>query len=222
MKRPVVGVLDYGAGNLRSVHHALEHCGAEVLLVERAGTLSQLTHLVLPGVGAMTAAMAFLTAAGLAEEVREFAAHGDRPVLGICLGMQMLATRGFEGGTVSGLNLIGGVVEPLPRSVEAGWGKTPRIGWMSVTPIPDDHSSRALLNSAQPDSKYYFAHGFHLIPDDKSVVRGVVAGDPVGVVAAVQCGNVFGTQFHPEKSGELGLALLRRFVTGFNSQEDGS
>jgi glutamine amidotransferase len=166
--------------------------------------------------------MGFLMTSGLAEEVEEFAASGDRPLLGICLGMQMMATTGFEGGTVRGLNLIGGVVEPIPRTDEEGWDKTPRIGWLEVEPRPSNRPMSSLLGGAEGDAKFYFAHGFHFVPDDPSVVRAVVLGDPVQVVAAVQCGNLYGTQFHPEKSGELGLALLRRFVAGFSGQGDGA
>lgn len=219
MSRCVVGVLDYGAGNLKSVQHALEHCGAEVTVIGRARELSRVTHLVLPGVGAMATAMSFLMGTGLDLEIQQFAAGSDRPILGICLGMQMLATRGVEGGSVGGLNILGGVVEPVPHNFDVPWNKTPRIGWMGVAPGPNQESFPGrLLPSSNPDSKYYFAHSFHLIPDDRSVISAVVSGDPAEVVAAVQHGNVYGTQFHPEKSGVLGLAVLRRFLEGAEFQ----
>lgn len=215
VSRPVVGVLDYGAGNLKSVQHALEYCGAEVLVVDGAGISSRCTHLVLPGVGAMAAAMQFLEGAELDREVQDFVESGDRPILGICLGMQLMATRGAEGGIVRGLDIIPGVVDRIPHSTEEGWDKTPRIGWMAIAPGSNESTFHlSLLGSAVPLPKFYFAHSFHLIPDDPTVASAVVEGDPASVVAAVQRGNVYGTQFHPEKSGKLGLALLRRFIDG--------
>jgi glutamine amidotransferase len=215
MSRPVVGVLDYGAGNLKSVQHALEYCGADVLVVDRIGAVSRCTHLVLPGVGAMTAAMRFLEDAGLYQEVRDFAKRGDRPILGICLGMQLMATSGVEGGVMRGLDLIPGVVEALPTGSKEDWAKTPRIGWMPIKRGPHENSPHvSILGSAMPLAKYYFAHSYHLIPDDSAVVTAVVGGDPASVVAAVQHGLIYGTQFHPEKSGQLGLGVLRRFIEG--------
>ena len=168
----------------------------------------------------MMAAIHYLDISGLAEEVRNFSSSGDRSILGICLGMQLLASTGFEGGRVDGLDIIPGVVKALPPSNSDDSIKVPRIGWLPVRPHPE---SEPLFSSVsprtQPLRKYYFAHGFHFIPKDPTVITAVVAEDPVSVVAAVQCGNVYGTQFHPEKSGRVGLSLLHRFVTGVDMLE---
>lgn len=199
---PLVAVLDYGIGNLRSAQKALEVCGADARLTADPGLVAAAAAVVLPGVGAFGACMQALRAAGL-EEVVHTAVESGRPFLGVCVGMQMLFSTSEEDASERGLGVIEGTVtwlgDRLPR---------PQMQWNQLalnTPVDP------LFGGLGAQPWMYFVHSLHGVPEDPAVVAATCDyGGPVN--AAFRRGNVFATQFHPEKSGRDGLALLRNFV----------
>jgi glutamine amidotransferase len=198
--RPLVAVLDYGIGNLRSAQKALEHVGADARLTADHGLIRDAAAVVLPGVGAFGACMDALHATGLADEA--VAAVGDgRPFLGICVGMQMLYEGSEESPGVNGLSVLPGVLRRLPDSV-----KRPQMQWNLL----DVHRPSALFATVDDPVWVYFVHSYAADADDGSVVATCDYGGPVA--AAVERGSLWATQFHPEKSGTVGLEILRGFV----------
>lgn len=195
-------MVDYRMGNLRSVAKGLAAAGVTgVAVTDDPAVLSRARGIVLPGVGAFRDAAANLEASGLRDVLLERAAAGV-PLLGICLGMQLLATTGLEDGEWEGLGLIPGVCERLPGGV-----KVPHIGWNTV----EYPRASRLFAGIPEDSAFYFVHSYRLVPRDENAVIGrTVHG--VTFAAAVNAGNIYGVQFHPEKSSDRGLALLRNFA----------
>jgi glutamine amidotransferase len=195
----MIAVIDYGAGNLRSIRRALEASGADVTITSDAREIATAEAVVLPGVGAAAHAMSRLDELGLVEPVRA-AAESGRPFLGICLGMQLLFDHQEEG-DAQGLGLIPGRVRSLQANV-----KVPHMGWNRsrlVRPGP--------LGEAGDERFYYFVHSYLVEPEDVSVVAAE-ASYGMTFPSVVVRDNVWGTQFHPEKSGTDGLALIDRFV----------
>jgi glutamine amidotransferase len=212
MSRPRVTVIDSGIGNLYSVCRALEHCGAEPVLSDDPRGIDGSQRLVLPGVGAFGDGMQGLAARGLVEPIRAYAASG-RPLLGICLGMQMLASSSEEFGSHAGLGLIPGRVRAIPALDAGGRAhKIPAIGWQVLEPAADWRDTP--LATCEPGASTYFVHSFHFEPDDERRVlaRYRYGGHPI--TAAVAEGRIVGVQFHPEKSGPVGLRILESFVRG--------
>jgi glutamine amidotransferase len=197
----LIAVVDYGIGNLRSAEKALQHVGADARLSGDAREIANAAAVVLPGVGAFGACMQALRASGLEAVTREAATDG-RPFLGICIGMQMLFDASEESPDVRGLGVVGGEVVWLPRTV-----RLPQMGWNTL-----EIEARSALCARLPDPAWlYFVHSFAPRPDDDAVVA---AWCEYGTrfAAAVEAGPVWATQFHPEKSGAVGLQLLRNFV----------
>ena len=208
-----VAIVDYGIGNLLSVRRAFEHCGARVTVSNDPQVLLAAPRLVLPGVGAFAAGMQALLEHKLDHCVHEFAASG-KPLLGICLGMQLLASVSMEFGEHRGLGIIPGRVEAIPNTSAAGLPhKVPHIGWTGLT-IPQCSSgwSGTILSNVAPGAAVYLVHSFVMQPS--SEVHRLANCDYNGriITAAIQKDNVCGTQFHPEKSGEVGLAIVRGFL----------
>lgn len=200
----MIGILDYGMGNVRSVLNAFDRIGAPARLIAEPADVLSADRVVIPGVGAFGDAMVALQDRGLSQAVRDFAA-GERPILGLCLGMQLLASRSTEFGEHEGLDLIPGEVERLETDPRL---RIPHVGWNDLRVTGDEDPVLAELG---PDPTFYFVHSFEFRPDDPSVVTAVTDyGRPV--TACVNSGKVFGVQFHPEKSAEDGLSLLRNFV----------
>jgi glutamine amidotransferase len=198
----MIVIVDYRMGNLRSVEKGFGAAGVSgVVVTDDPRVLSSARGIVLPGVGAFRDASANLTASGLRDVLIERAAAGV-PLLGICLGMQLLASVGLEDGEWEGLGLVPGVCEKLPGGV-----KVPHIGWNTV----DYPRDSPLFAGIEEGSAFYFVHSYHLVPDDPAAVIGSTEHG-VRFAAAVASGNVYGVQFHPEKSSERGLALLRDFA----------
>jgi glutamine amidotransferase len=198
---PAIAVLDYGIGNLRSAEKALCHLGADAALTAEPRVVRRARAVVLPGVGAFGACMRALRASGLEAVAREAATDG-RPFLGVCVGMQMLFDGSDEDPAEPGLGIVAGRVTQLPATV-----RLPQIGWNTVERRP---GSRLLAQLDDP-AWLYFVHSFAPEPDDGTVVVG---WSDYGrrFAAAVEQGPVWATQFHPEKSGATGLALLQNFV----------
>lgn len=198
-----IAVLDYGIGNLRSAEKALQHVGADAFLTASADEVAGADAVVLPGVGAFGACMDALRRAGLEPIVRDAVASG-RPFLGICVGMQMLFTRSDEDPDALGLDIVPGVVRWIPPGV-----KRPQMQWNRLDVVLTHDPMFAGLVDAEP--WMYFVHSLHGVPDDESVVAATCDYGSI-LNAAFRSGNVFATQFHPEKSGRDGLRLLANFV----------
>jgi glutamine amidotransferase len=199
-----VAIIDYGLCNLDSIRRAIEICGAAPRLAREAKDVEYAQRIVLPGVGNFAKAMSNLHQRGLDHALHAAVAR-QTPVLGLCLGMQLLASFGEEGGGREGLGLIPGRVL-LMHSCSGE--RVPHMGWNSVVPAVRS----VLFDGIAPGADFYFVHSYHLACDDNA---HVAARTPYcgGIVAAVQNGNVFGTQFHPEKSQRSGRRLLTNFLT---------
>lgn len=192
-------------GNIASAQRSLEECGAKVVVSDDPASVSTADRIVVPGVGAFPKAMERLNAIGWTQVLRTAALVDRLPILGICLGMQLLADIGLEFSETPGLGLIPGSVERIvPR--EQG-ERVPHVGWNEVNPVGDP----ALFASIPFGADFYFVHSYRFIAKDRS---HVLATTPYcdEVVAAVGLNNIFGTQFHPEKSSKVGLQLLRNFL----------
>jgi glutamine amidotransferase len=198
-----IGLIDYGMGNLHSVQRALERLGAQVLPVPGGADLSGLDALVLPGVGSFDPAMARLRHSGLDRTLADWCGDG-RPLLGICLGLQLLF-EGSDEGSSPGLGLLAGRVRALPRRPAQ---PIPHMGWAPLVPA----QASPLLTATATPSWMYFVHSFAAVPRDPEVITARVdfAGEPI--TAAVWQGAIGACQFHPEKSGPHGAAMLRRWL----------
>ena len=207
MSKPVIAVLDYGIGNLRSAEKALQRVGGDARLTRDPAFVASADAVVLPGVGAFGACMDALRGAGL-EDVVYGAVDSGRPFLGICVGMQMLFTSSQEDLDARGLDIISGTVKWIPPGV-----KRPQMQWNKLAfSQPDDPMFEGeLLRDAPNGSWVYFVHSLHGVPMDPSLVAAT-CDYGVTLNAAFRQDNVFATQFHPEKSGASGLALLDNFV----------
>jgi glutamine amidotransferase len=210
-----VAVIDYGAGNLLSVQRGLEHCGAQVVLTADPERILAATRVVLPGVGAFGSAMQALDALGLVAVLRELARR-QTPLLGICLGMQLLLEESEEFGHTKGLGLIPGRVVPLPNKSLAGEAlKIPEIGWNALQPSagsPDWQGT--VLQDCMPGQSVYFVHSFMAVPTQGAHRLADYDFGGHAVSAVIRKDGITGCQFHPEKSGEIGLGILRRFLVG--------
>ena len=212
MKREVA-VIDYGMCNLDSVARAIEECGASVRITDLASEIEGASHLVLPGVGAFADAMAQLTRRGLDGIIRRSVLEKQTPFLGICLGMQLMAARGAEGGPCEGLGLVEGeVVRLVP---EPPGTRIPHVGWNEVV----HDGELALLAGIASGTDFYFVHSYHLRPgaaaDSRAATSRAAATTPYcgGFTSVVARGDrVFGVQFHPEKSQRAGFRLLKNFL----------
>jgi imidazole glycerol-phosphate synthase subunit HisH len=211
---PEVAVIDYGLGNLLSVRRGLEHCGATVTVTSDPNTILSANRVVLPGVGSFAHGMAELRNRGLESVVRKVAAQGSF-LLGICLGMQILLDESEEFGKTEGLGLISGSVVPIPSTTINGFSqKIPHIGWNSlVLPQERENWEDSLLHEISPGESVYFVHSFMAVPNNpKHRIADCIYG-VVSVSAAIRRDNIYGCQFHPEKSGEVGLKILQRFLS---------
>ncbi len=212
MARSLVTLIDYGSGNLRSAAKALERAAregahqAEILVTDRPDAVAQAERVVLPGVGAFADCYQGLAAhAGLIEALTEAGIAKGRPLLGICVGMQLMATRGLEHGTTEGFDWIPGDVVALEPDDPCL--KIPHMGWNGLT----DLASHPLLQGLKPEDQVYFVHSYHLQAEKPAQV--LARSDHGGpVTAVVGRDNLVGTQFHPEKSQAVGLRLLSNFL----------
>lgn len=199
----MIAIVDYGTGNVASIANMLQHIGTDEVVVTRdPATLTRANGLILAGVGAFGTGMKRLAGTGLVPLVKGRVYDNQVPLLGICLGMQMLGDGSDEGGG-EGLGFVRGRCE---RFADGEGMRVPHMGWSDVTFAPASRLGKGLT-----DPRFYFVHSYHLVCKDKTDVSGTAQyGGPV--TAAVERGNVMGVQFHPEKSHHFGMALLQNFV----------
>jgi len=197
----MIAIIDYGAGNLRSVVNAIGRLGYQVEVTSSPHDILAARAVILPGVGAAADTMNNLVKLGLADSIRRFIAEG-RPFLGICIGLQVLFTITEEGGSHECLGVISGSVRKLPSGL-----KIPHMGWNQVR----QKVAHPIFSGVPDEANFYFVHSYYVDPDDKSLVIGETEyGIPISSVIA--SGNLVATQFHPEKSGEVGLRIYDNFI----------
>lgn len=199
----MITIVDYGMGNLRSVQKAFEHLGTSATIASEPSQIRDASHLVLPGVGAFRDAAAEIKRQGFADPIRDHIA-ADRPFLGICLGLQLLFDVSYEDGEYQGLGIVPGNVVRFDDQPNL---KIPHMGWNQLQRTGEPR----LLAGIPEDSHFYFVHSFYVAPSDDSVVSGrTTHGNDF--VSMIERGNLFATQFHPEKSQRAGLSLLANFA----------
>ena len=197
----MIAIIDYGAGNLRSVVNAISRLGYQPRITSDPGDVVNADAVILPGVGAAADAMANLKRQGLAQVISQLIAEG-RPFFGVCLGLQVLFTGTEEGGGHECLGIIPGRVRRLPSGL-----KIPHMGWNQVKQV----GSHPIFEGIPDEANFYFVHSYYAEPEDRSLVAGETEyGIPLCSVIAM--GNLVATQFHPEKSGELGLRMYDNFI----------
>ncbi len=195
----MIAIIDYGMGNLRSVQKAFEFLGFEAVVTDDTDVIRKADKVVLPGVGAFCDAIHTIREKKIDKEIERIARE-NKPFLGICLGMQLLFDKSYENGEHEGLGILPGVIKRLPDTQ-----KIPQIGWNSL-----DITKRGPLFSGLPDNPYvYFVHSYHLETEAPIVSATCFYGKDIQV--GVQKGNIYALQFHPEKSGEVGLKILKNF-----------
>ena len=197
----MVAVIDYGAGNLHSVKNALDFLGAKSIITKNKDEILSADHIILPGVGSFGDAMECINNSGLTDTIRK-AADGSRPFLGICLGLHLLFERSEESPGIDGLGIFKGSVVKIP---DCGL-KIPHMGWNNIELAKE---SRIL-----PDSNefMYFVHSYYIEPLDSDIISShTIYGEKLAV--SIEDGNVFAVQFHPEKSGDAGLSILKKFIS---------
>lgn len=201
----MIAVIDYGIGNVRSVMNALEHLGAKAVLTRDHALLSEADGLILPGVGAFGEGMKRLAGHNLKDHLVKLVQSG-KPILGICLGFQMLMAKSTELGDHAGLNLVDCECVRLP--VDA---RLPHIGWSKVTVDTSSSGDTRLLRDVN-GAHFYFVHSYGVVNRRTGATTGLARYGDCDIIASLESGNVFGTQFHPEKSGPAGLKLLQNYL----------
>ena len=202
----MIAIIDYGMGNLRSVQKALEKAGAQAVISHAAAEIKKAQKIVLPGVGAMRPAMEKLYSLGIISVLKESIDQG-KPFLGICLGLQLLFEKGFEGGEVKGLGILKGEVERF-ESTQKEPLKIPHMGWNQLILEKNDCP---LFKGIEDAANVYFCHSYFVNPQEKGVISArTFYGEKF--VSGLWQRNIFGVQFHPEKSQTVGLKILKNFV----------
>lgn len=212
--KPLVGIVDYGLGNLFSIERALKHIGARPVITDQGDSILSCSRIILPGVGAFPDAMRGLEERNLTAVIKE-AVNRRIPLLGICLGMQLLMSRGEEFGDSLGFDFIKGKAvrfqEPKTRE---DYFKIPHIGWNSLR-FPDKGKGsweKTILEGLEEGAFMYFVHSYIVVPDDPSCVVAMTEYGEDKFCSVISSGNIAGCQFHPERSGEAGLSIYKRFV----------
>lgn len=200
----MIAIIDYGVGNLFSLKSSLKEIGAEAVVTSDEKVIAAADRIILPGVGAFEDAARKLRESGMAEVVKREAASG-KPMLGICLGMQLMFDKSYEYGEHEGLGLIHGSVRPIADVIPSGY-KIPHIGWNSLKFTRET----PLFKYISEGDYVYFVHSFYAAECEESTLATTEYG--ADLTAAAANGNVYGCQFHPEKSGTIGLNILRAFV----------
>lgn len=199
----MIAIIDYGAGNLQSVKKALDFIGADSEITSDIEKIKSASHVILPGVGSFGDAMDCINSSGLFDGIKEVALSG-KPFLGICLGLQLLFENSEESPNVCGLGILKGTVKKFPADMGL---KVPHMGWNSIK----IENSNGLFNNITDGSYIYFVHSYYLQAGDKNDVSAITDYG-IDFACAVQRGTICATQFHPEKSSDVGLQILRNFV----------
>lgn len=202
-----ITIVDYGTGNILSVKRALEHCGADVMVSSNYNEIANAERIIVPGVGAFLNCMQALENKSLRESVVNFAASG-RPYLGICVGMQMMLELSEEFGEHKGLGYIKGHVKKIIAMKEQG-NKVPFIGWKPLQITNDS----PLLKGIAANDRFYFVHSYQASPENNNNLLATYEFNDMPVAAVIGKDNIFGTQFHPEKSGDCGLKVVKNFLS---------
>ena len=204
----MIAIVDYGVGNLYSVEKAFAKFSDDVILTQSADVIDKADKVVLPGVGAFGDCMKNFKASGLMDAVMR-AVKNNKPVMGICVGLQIMFEGSEESSDVKGLGIFKGMV----RKINAPGLKIPHMGWNSLTINENTHVDINLFKNIRKSPYVYFVHSYHAMPEDKSIILATsVYGEEI--TAAVGKNNVIATQFHPEKSGDIGLSIIKNFVEG--------
>lgn len=213
MSKNEIVVIDYGVGNLLSVQRALEHCGAKSIITSDPEVILKAEKLLLPGVGAFSKAMQALNDRGLVDVLKSLLVK-KIPLLGICLGMQMLLDESEEFGLTKGLGLIPGRVTQIPnKDINGEFQKIPSVGWYSLKfPLGIDSQRSSILKNLKPNDALYFVHSFMAVPTDEKHRLAYCIYGGHEIPAVIQRDNIIGCQFHPEKSGEVGLGIISAFI----------
>ncbi len=207
-----VVIVDYGMGNIRSIQRGLKHVGASVIISSDPAIIATASRLVLPGVGAFRDGMNGLQNAGLVDAIYYFVKTGN-PLLGICLGMQMLLNQSEEHGVHVGLGLIPGSVKIIPESEHGEFSrKIPHIGWTQIQKTGFQDWKGSCIEGIKESEYFYFVHSFMAVPEKKEHLLAQCEDEGLLVAAAIKMDNVTGLQFHPEKSGKSGLKILHKFI----------
>jgi imidazole glycerol-phosphate synthase subunit HisH len=210
--KPKITVIDYGLGNLFSIQQAFEHCGAEVELTSSTQKIIGADRLVLPGVGAFADGMEGLRKLRLTEPIKEFVSLG-RPILGVCLGMQMLMSSSEEFGRHQGLDIFSGTVSPIsPTNSDGTIYKIPHIGWSELIKPNKTAWERTILEDLNEVDSTYFVHSYKVILDNPFHRLADCSYGGCLFPAVIRSGAVYGCQFHPEKSGDAGLRIIKSFL----------
>lgn len=209
MSQSKIIVVDYGTGNLQSVKNALEQVGADGIITDDPKLISSASRIILPGVGAFERGMQKLVQKGLDQSIL-MAAQKQIPIMGICLGMQMLLDQSSEFGLTKGLGLVKGDVVPISYEKRV---KIPHIGWSSLSKgLKYADWSGTILEGLKKGSHVYFVHSFMAQPIDANVIIALSDYGGIQIPAVIGCQNIVGCQFHPEKSGEIGLKIIENFL----------
>lgn len=206
-----VTVIDYGLNNLLSICRAFEHLGATVKIATKVDECTFSDRIVLPGVGAFPDGMMELNRRGLSDFIREAYTKGY-PILGICLGMQMLLKTGFEINECEGIGILNGTVRKLPENLDGHKMKVPHVNWNRIIKPENTTWDNTILQNNNEGDFMYFVHSFFVTTEDPGEVLAVTPFGKLNFTSAFHKNNCWGTQFHPEKSGTIGLKILQRFL----------
>lgn len=206
---PKIAIVDYGVGNLQSITRALKFFDIEPTVSEDAQTLIKADAIILPGVGAFEAGMRGLEVRGLTDTIKKIAGQ-NKPLLGICLGAQLLLSEGHEFGIFKGLDIIKGKVVKFPSLPENE--KIPHIGWNKISYSDQKNNSDPILKNLTKNPQFYFVHSYILEPKDSINALALTDYGGYTFCSMVKSGNIYGCQFHPEKSGLVGLNLIKNFI----------
>lgn len=206
-----VVIIDYGLGNIKSIANSLKENDTEFIITDNAEVINSSDVAILPGVGSFPAAMKLLETKKLIGPIKKFA-ESNKPLIGICLGMQILFDKGFEFSETSGLGLIKGEVVKIPI-IENSLERIPNIGWRKTNVLKNDNP---LLKGINESETYYFTHSYHCIPENKDEIEMTTDYALSQLCASVRSGSIYGFQFHPEKSAKQGLQIINNIKSIIN------
>jgi glutamine amidotransferase len=207
-------VIDYGMGNLRSIEKALKKINANFIISNDKKHLKDATHIILPGVGYFEAGMKNLNRLGIIEALEEEVLIKKKPLLGICLGMQLLFKKSEEGSRINGLSFIDGNIKKFNfKNKNKNKLKIPHMGWNEIFRDKRNNSDLSILYDIDDNSSFYFIHSYHAALSKNEKVNVALTDYGYNFISVIQKGNIYGTQFHPEKSQKIGLKILKNFIS---------